>query len=65
MEWIHLEQDKIQWRALFNTAIKLRVPQKAGNLPRGLWRRTPLHGVGIFIHSFIANIRILIIGLCM
>jgi hypothetical protein len=26
MDWMHLAQDKHQWRALVNTVIKLRVP---------------------------------------
>jgi hypothetical protein len=31
VEWIHLAQDMNWWRALLNTAMGLRVPQKAGN----------------------------------
>jgi hypothetical protein len=26
MEWIHLAQNKDQWRSIFNTAMNLRVP---------------------------------------
>jgi hypothetical protein len=32
VDWIPLAQDRIQWRALVNTVMKLRVPQKSGNL---------------------------------
>jgi hypothetical protein len=30
MDSIHLRQDRDKWRALVNTVMKLRVPQKAG-----------------------------------
>jgi hypothetical protein len=26
LEWMHLAQDKDQWRAVVNTVVKLRVP---------------------------------------
>jgi hypothetical protein len=26
MDWIHLSQDRVQWRALVNTVMDLRVP---------------------------------------
>jgi len=29
-DWIHLAQNKKQWRALVNTVMNLRVPQKRG-----------------------------------
>jgi hypothetical protein len=31
LDWIHLVQDRGQWRSLENTAMKLRVPYEAGN----------------------------------
>jgi hypothetical protein len=30
-EWIDLTQDRDKWKALVNTAMKLRVPQNARN----------------------------------
>jgi hypothetical protein len=32
VEWIHLVQDRDQWRALVNTVMSLRVTQQAGNI---------------------------------
>jgi hypothetical protein len=31
VDWIHLAQDRDQWRAIMSTVMNLRVPQKAGN----------------------------------
>jgi hypothetical protein len=31
VNWIHLAQDRVQWRALVNTAMNLRVSSRAGN----------------------------------
>jgi hypothetical protein len=30
-DWIHLDQDRVQWRVFVNTVMKLRVLYKAGN----------------------------------
>jgi hypothetical protein len=30
-DWIHLAQDRDQWRVLVNTVMNLRIPKKAGN----------------------------------
>jgi hypothetical protein len=32
MDWIHLAEDKDQWRALVNTVMNLRVQQNVGKL---------------------------------
>jgi hypothetical protein len=32
VDWMHLAQNSVQWRALVNTIMSLRVPLKAGNL---------------------------------
>jgi hypothetical protein len=31
VDWIHLVEDRDQWRALVNTIMNHRVPRKAGN----------------------------------
>jgi hypothetical protein len=35
VDWIDLAQDRDQWRALVNTAMKLRVPLNAGKFSSG------------------------------
>jgi hypothetical protein len=50
MDWIYLAQDGDQWRALVNTAIRLRVPINVGNFlssfaTGGFSRRSQLHDV--------------------
>jgi len=49
VDWIRLAQDRNQWRALLNTVVKVRVPQKAENFFTswaiiGFSRSTRLHG---------------------
>jgi len=34
LDWIHLTQDRIQWRTLISTVMNLRVPWKVGKF---LW----------------------------
>jgi len=31
VDWIHLAQDRVHWRVVVNTVMKLRGPQKAVN----------------------------------
>jgi hypothetical protein len=31
VDWIHVTQNRNQWRALVNTVMNLQVPQEAGN----------------------------------
>jgi hypothetical protein len=32
VDWIHLAQDRDQWRPVLNKVMNLRIPQEAGNL---------------------------------
>jgi hypothetical protein len=32
VDWIHLAQDRDQWRAVVKTVMNVRIPQKAGNV---------------------------------
>jgi hypothetical protein len=40
VDWIHLDQDRKNWRALVKTVINLRLPQKVGNLTISSSRKT-------------------------
>jgi hypothetical protein len=49
MNWIDLAQDGVQWRALVNSVMNLRVPQNTGKFlsgctTDGFSRRAQLHG---------------------
>jgi hypothetical protein len=45
LDWMHLAQDRDQWRSLVNTVMNLRVPQKAGNFLTISFSRTVHHEV--------------------
>jgi hypothetical protein len=48
MNWIHLAQDRDQWKALVNTARNVRVPiniVSSSCATGGFSRRAQLHGV--------------------
>jgi hypothetical protein len=53
VDWVHLLQDRAQWRTPVNTEMNFRVPLKAGNFLTS-WvtvsfsRRTLLHGITYF-----------------
>jgi hypothetical protein len=56
MDWIHLAEDRDQWRALVHMVMNLRVPLNVGkflsNCTGGNFsRRTQLHGVGWLVSS--------------
>jgi hypothetical protein len=35
VDWIHVAQNRLQWRAVVNPVMSIRVPQKAGNFQTG------------------------------
>jgi len=37
VNWIHLAEDRVQWRILVNTVMKVRVPWKAGSSWLSKW----------------------------
>jgi hypothetical protein len=50
VDWIHVAQDRGQWRACVKTIMNLQIPERAGNfltsrVTINVSRRTLLHGV--------------------
>jgi hypothetical protein len=45
VEWVHLAQNREQWRAIVSMVMNLRVPEKAENFLTNS-RITPFHGDG-------------------
>jgi hypothetical protein len=59
VDWIDLAQDREKWRAVVNTVMNLRIPQRAENLLISLnifsFSRTTFHGVS-FVWVLVTNL---------
>jgi hypothetical protein len=67
IDWIDMAQDRVQWKALVNTVMKLRVPSHVGKFlssctTGGLTRRTQLHAVSLLEVSYFTVLESLLLS---